>query len=78
MVDVLGGGNGKCPFMHVTASLLLTAPQPGVRALDREADPVEVAPSRDPHVPDGAIRHLAMKLFGRFANNLDRPQEIGR
>ena len=29
------------------------------------------------HVPGGAIRHIAVKLFGRFANNLDRPQEIG-
>jgi hypothetical protein len=26
----------------------------------------------------GAMRHIATKLFGRFANNLDRPQEIGR
>jgi hypothetical protein len=78
MVDVLGGGDGKCSSMHGTASLPLTAPRPCVRALDREADPVEVAPSRDPHVPDGAIRHIAMKLFGRFANNLDRPQETGR
>ncbi len=33
---------------------------------------------RDPHVPGGAIRHIAVKLFGRFANNLNRPQEIAR
>jgi hypothetical protein len=26
----------------------------------------------------GAMRHIAVKLFGRSANNLDRPQEIGR
>ncbi len=26
----------------------------------------------------GTMRHIAVKLFGRFANNLDRPQEIGR
>lgn len=26
----------------------------------------------------GAIRQIAVKLFERFANNLDRPREIGR
>jgi hypothetical protein len=31
------------------------------------------APSRGP-ARAGAMRHIAMKLFGRFANNLDRPQ----
>jgi hypothetical protein len=113
MVRALASGDGKCLSMHGADSLLLTVPRPGVRALDREADPVEggrlagdsvAAPlgrrrapgawemkagrmpdwapryrpaPRDPHVPGGAIRHIAMKLFGRFANNLDRPQEIG-
>jgi hypothetical protein len=42
MVGVLGGGDGRCSSVHGTASLLLAAPRPGVRALDREADPVEV------------------------------------
>jgi hypothetical protein len=72
MVRALGAGDGKCSSMHGAASLLLTVPWSGVRALD----PYRSAP-RDPHVPGGAIRHIAVKLFGRFANNLDRPQEIG-
>lgn len=41
MIHALGDGDGKCSFVHGAASLLLTAPRLGVRALDREADPVE-------------------------------------
>ena len=36
---MLGDGDGKCSSGHDTTSLLLTAPRPAVRALDREADP---------------------------------------
>lgn len=41
MVHALGGGDGKCSSVHGAVSLLLTAPRLGLRALDREADPVE-------------------------------------
>jgi hypothetical protein len=41
LVHALGDGYGKLSSMHGASSLLLTAPQPGIRALDREADPVE-------------------------------------
>jgi hypothetical protein len=121
MVRALDGGDGKCSSIHGTTSPLLTAPQPGVRAPDREADPVEASrlagdsvaarlggrlnPERGRLNPErgrrksaasppgaavslgsvegparagGAVHHIAVKLFGRFANNLDRPQEIGR
>lgn len=114
MVRALDGGDGKCSSIHGTTLPLLTAPRPGVRALDREADPVEASrlagdsvaarlggrlhPERGrrksaasplgaavslgsvegPARAGGAVRHIAVKLFGRVANNLDRPQEIGR
>jgi hypothetical protein len=114
MVRALDGGDGKCSSIYGTTSPLLTAPRPGVRALDREVDPVEASrlagdpvaarlggrlhPERGrrksaasplgaavslgsvegPARAGGAVRHIAVKLFGRFANNLDRPQEIGR
>ncbi len=39
MFHALSGGDGRCSSVHGAALLLLTAPRPGVRALDREADP---------------------------------------
>ena len=69
---MLGDGDGKCSSGHDTTSLLLTAPRPAVRALDREADP----PPRDAAVPGGAIRHIAAQIvreireqFGSAAGN---------
>jgi hypothetical protein len=41
MVHALGSGDGECSSVHGTTSLLLTAPRPAVRALDREADRLE-------------------------------------
>jgi hypothetical protein len=105
MTRALDSGDGMCSFVHSPVSLLLTTPRPGLRALDREADPVagyreadavagwrviprrraraadgtrsvaderrlhaprarryRSAPSRDPQVPVGAIRHIAVKI----------------
>ena len=44
---MLGDGDGKCSSGHDTTSLLLTAPRPAVRALDRRADPVATGPLAD-------------------------------
>jgi hypothetical protein len=41
-------------------------------------DAVSLDSVEGPARAGGAVRHIAVKLFGRFANNLDRPQEIGR
>lgn len=115
MVRALGGGDRKWSSIHGTTSPLLTALRLGVRALDREADPVEASRLAGDSVAVrlGGRRHsergrrklaayptgrcgiawlrrgtctcpaarsvtLWCKLFRRFANNLDRPQEIGR
>ena len=57
MIRALDNGDGMCSFMHNLISLLLTASRPGLRALDREADPVagwQVIPRRRARAADGA------------------------
>jgi hypothetical protein len=39
---------------------------------------VSLGSVEEPARAGGGIRHITAELFGRFANNLDRPQEIGR
>jgi hypothetical protein len=57
MFRALNNGDGMCYFMHSLISLLLTASRPGLRALDRDADPVagwQVTPRRRARAADGA------------------------
>jgi hypothetical protein len=59
MVRALDDGGGMCSFVHDEVSLLLTTPRSGIRALDREADPVaswRVIPWRRGWAADGTRR----------------------
>jgi hypothetical protein len=57
MIRALYNGDGMYSFMHNLISLLLAASRPGLRALDREVDPVagwQVIPRRRARAADGA------------------------
>jgi hypothetical protein len=57
MIRALYNGDGMYSFMHNLISMLLTASRPGLRAPDREADPVagwQVIPRRRARAADGA------------------------
>ena len=56
MIRALDNGYGMCSFMHNLISLLIAASRPGLRALDREVDPVagwQVIPRRRARAADG-------------------------
>jgi hypothetical protein len=68
MVYALGGGDGKCSSVRGAASLLLTAPRLGVRALDREAGPVEAGRLAG----DSAAARSGGRLPGAWETNAGR------
>jgi hypothetical protein len=86
LVHALVDSDEKLSSVHGTASLLLTALRPGVRALDRQADPVKAdrragdsaAAGSSGKSADGAIRHIAVKSVREIREQFGSAAGIGR